>query len=45
MKNDKAFAEQLQGVDMILGGHEHENAYVRRGPEFTPIAKADAIAP
>lgn len=44
LEDDMAFAEQLQGIDLILGGHEHENAYRRRGPDFTPIAKADANA-
>ena len=29
-------------IDLILGGHEHENWLVERGPRFTPIVKADA---
>jgi len=29
-------------IDLILGGHEHENWLIRRGPHFTPIVKADA---
>jgi 5'-nucleotidase len=29
-------------VDLILGGHEHENWVIERGPRFTPIIKADA---
>jgi 5'-nucleotidase len=42
MADDIAMAATLPGVDMILGGHEHENNYVRRGPYFTPVAKADS---
>jgi 5'-nucleotidase/UDP-sugar diphosphatase len=44
LAEDIRFAEQLSGVDLILGGHEHENIYLRRGPDMTPIAKADANA-
>jgi 5'-nucleotidase/UDP-sugar diphosphatase len=40
---DIVFASKLD-VDLILGGHEHENFLVYRGPNFTPIAKADANA-
>jgi 5'-nucleotidase / UDP-sugar diphosphatase len=39
---DKALAEQVPGIDMIIGGHEHENIKAFRGPNFTPILKADA---
>ncbi|MEJ2743486.1 MAG: bifunctional metallophosphatase/5'-nucleotidase, partial [Gammaproteobacteria bacterium] len=44
LEKDVQFAEQIPEIDLILGGHEHENAYLRRGPHFTPIAKADANA-
>jgi 5'-nucleotidase len=44
MKDDIAFAEKLEGVDLIIGGHEHENAYVIRGAHLVPITKADANA-
>ena len=44
LADDIKFAEQIPGVDLILGGHEHENIYLRRGPALTPIAKADANA-
>jgi 5'-nucleotidase len=44
MKDDIAFAEKLDGVDLIIGGHEHENAYVIRGAHLVPITKADANA-
>lgn len=39
---DQRLAEQVPGIDMILGGHEHENVRAYRGPNFTPILKADA---
>jgi 5'-nucleotidase len=32
----------VPGIDLILGGHEHENWLIERGPGFTPIVKADA---
>ncbi|OZG74121.1 hypothetical protein BTA51_03600 [Hahella sp. CCB-MM4] len=44
LQEDVHFAEQIPEIDLILGGHEHENAYLRRGANFTPIAKADANA-
>lgn len=34
----------LPGVDLVLGGHEHENYTVYRGPRAVPILKADANA-
>ena len=39
---DVALADSLPELDLILGGHEHENWAVRRGPRLTPILKADA---
>lgn len=39
---DKTLAERVPGIDMIIGGHEHENIKAFRGPDFTPILKADA---
>jgi 5'-nucleotidase/UDP-sugar diphosphatase len=39
-----ALAEALPAVDLILGGHEHENVRAFRGSDFTPILKADANA-
>lgn len=44
LDEDVALAEQVPELDLILGGHEHENVEVRRGGDFTPIAKADANA-
>lgn len=39
---DQALAETIPEVDLILGGHEHENTRAFRGSDFTPILKADA---
>ncbi len=39
---DIALAQTLPEIDLILGGHEHENVQVWRGADFTPIIKADA---
>ena len=39
---DVALAEEVEGIDLILGGHEHENIQVWKGPHFTPVFKADA---
>lgn len=41
---DVALAEALPDLDLIVGGHEHENVVLRRGPDLTPITKADANA-
>ncbi len=41
---DVQLAERLPGIALIVGGHEHVNYYRRRGPDFTPIAKADSNA-
>ena len=39
---DQEVAEAVPDIDLILGGHEHENWSVERGSHFTPIIKADA---
>jgi 5'-nucleotidase len=39
---DAALAEAVPAIDLIAGGHEHENLLLRRGRDLTPIAKADA---
>jgi len=44
LRQDILIAESVAGIDLILGGHEHENIQIRRGPHFTPIVKADANA-
>lgn len=42
--DDIAFAEKLDDVDLIIGGHEHENMSLVRGANLVPITKADANA-
>lgn len=44
MDMDRAIAENIPEIDLILGGHEHENIQQWRGFDFTPIFKADANA-
>jgi 5'-nucleotidase / UDP-sugar diphosphatase len=41
---DQGLAEGVPEVDLILGGHEHENTHAYRGSDLTPILKADANA-
>jgi 5'-nucleotidase/UDP-sugar diphosphatase len=42
LAGDQEVAEQVPEIDLILGGHEHENWVLERGAHFTPIVKADA---
>ena len=42
LDEDTTLAETVPEIDLILGGHEHENRAVRRGGSLTPILKADA---
>ena len=42
LADDQRVAEEVPEVDVILGGHEHENYLLRRGARLTPIVKADA---
>jgi 5'-nucleotidase len=42
LEQDQQLAEQVPEIDLILGGHEHENWIMRRGPRLTPVVKADA---
>jgi len=42
--DDMRLAAAVPEIDLSLGGHEHENVLVRRGSDFTPVAKADANA-
>ncbi|MCG3121200.1 MAG: Mannosylglucosyl-3-phosphoglycerate phosphatase [bacterium] len=44
VEEDIQLAQNVPGIDLILGGHEHENMQLRRGANFTPICKADANA-
>ena len=39
---DVEVADALPEIDLILGGHEHDNIIVRRGRSGTTIVKADA---
>ncbi len=41
---DIQLVNRFPEIDLILGGHEHENVAVRRGVHATPILKADANA-
>lgn len=42
LAQDTRLAEELPELDLILGGHEHENWILHRGARFVPIVKADA---
>jgi len=44
LSDDIKLADLGLDIDLILGGHEHENMSIRRGPKFTHITKADANA-
>jgi 5'-nucleotidase/UDP-sugar diphosphatase len=44
LAKDQELAESIPEIDLILGGHEHENIQQWRGSDFTPIFKADANA-
>ncbi len=44
LEDDIKLAEIVPELDIILGGHEHENIQIWRGKDFTPIFKADANA-
>lgn len=44
VESDTQLAQQLPQIDLIVGGHEHENMSVRPGPDLAPIYKADANA-
>lgn len=44
MEQDMDLAAQFPDIDLIIGGHEHENALEWHGPNRTPITKADANA-
>lgn len=42
VSQDIALAEAVPELDLIMGGHDHENVMLQRGPTLTPITKADA---
>ncbi|MFO1315672.1 MAG: bifunctional metallophosphatase/5'-nucleotidase [Burkholderiales bacterium] len=44
LAQDTEFVTAVPGIDVVLGGHEHENWLMYRGPRFVPIVKADANA-
>lgn len=44
LEQDQQLAQTVPEIDLILGGHEHENIQQWRGRDFTPIFKADANA-
>lgn len=44
LSEDMKIAESVPGVDLIIGGHEHNNIRALRGANFTPVCKADANA-
>ena len=39
---DQDLVKAIPDIDLVLGGHEHENIIERRGARFTPIIKADS---
>lgn len=42
MEEDLSLVEQFPEIDLIMGGHEHQNIVMKRGAKLTPICKADA---
>ncbi len=44
LAQDIDLATEVPELALIMGGHDHENVLVLRGPSMTPIAKADANA-
>ncbi len=44
LEGDIDLVQKVPEIDLVLGGHEHENAQVERGEDFTPVSKADANA-
>ena len=44
VEDDGRLADEVPELDLVLGGHEHENFTLRRGARLTPVLKADANA-
>jgi 5'-nucleotidase len=44
LSQDADLVAAVPGIDVALGGHEHDNWTMRRGPRFVPVVKADANA-
>ena len=42
LEQDAEFVTAVPGIDLVLGGHEHENWLMHRGARFVPVVKADA---
>ena len=42
LAQDSDLLAAVPEIDVVLGGHEHENWLARRGPRFAPIIKGDA---
>ena len=42
LAGDEELVTAVDDIDLVLGGHEHENWMMRRGRRLTPIIKADA---
>ena len=42
LAQDDEFVAHVPGIDLVLGGHEHENWLMHRGARFVPVVKADA---
>lgn len=44
LAQDISLVNEVPELALVMGGHDHENILIRRGPSMTPIAKADANA-
>jgi 5'-nucleotidase len=42
LSDDARLVEEITEIDVVLGGHEHENYTLRRGSRFAPVLKGDA---
>ena len=44
IETDKELLENIPEIDLIIGGHEHQDYHLHRGSQYSPIYKADANA-
>lgn len=44
LETDVALVGNVSQINLVIGGHEHQNYYQSRGDKNTPISKADANA-
>ena len=44
VEDDAKLLDENPSIDVVLGGHEHENYTLRRGSRFAPVLKSDANA-